>query len=148
MTAKTVAAAATRSSQQRTKRRHHRFRVCGIRNSTTNSQRAQSRRSQTQLETQPKSRKRRDRHQDGRTTFSNDEAPAKVKPIRPLLKGGAGNYKMKGVSEKGSTLTLKCLPTYIVFYLCICKSLFVAQIKVSRGGFICATNRLFFQIHK
>jgi hypothetical protein len=43
----------------------------------------------------------------------------------------------------GSTLTRKCLPTYIMYlYLCICKCLFfVAQIKVSRGGFICATNK-------
>ena len=37
-------------------------------------------------------------------------------------------------------MTRKCLPTYIDFYLCICRSLFVAQIKVPRGGFICATN--------
>jgi hypothetical protein len=30
----------------------------------------------------------------------------------------------------GSTLTHKCLPTYIEFCLCICKFLFVAKIKV------------------
>jgi hypothetical protein len=47
----------------------------------------------------------------------------------------------------GSTLTRKCLPTYMYLYLCICECLFVAQIKVSRGGFICATNRN-LQIHK
>ena len=33
------------------------------------------------------------------------------------------------------------------FYLCICKFLFVAQIKVPRGKFICPTNRN-LQIHK
>jgi hypothetical protein len=47
----------------------------------------------------------------------------------------------------GSTLTQKCLPTYMYLYLRICKFLFVAQIKNSRGGFICATNRN-LQIHK
>jgi hypothetical protein len=36
--------------------------------------------------------------------------------------------------SKGSTLIHKCLPTYIEFYLCICKFLFVAQIKVPLGG--------------
>jgi hypothetical protein len=42
----------------------------------------------------------------------------------------------------GSTWTHKCLPTYIELYLCIfCKFLFVAQIKVPRGTFICATNK-------
>jgi hypothetical protein len=35
----------------------------------------------------------------------------------------------------GSTLTRKCLPTYIEFYLCICKFLFVAQIKVPLWSF-------------
>ena len=38
--------------------------------------------------------------------------------------------------SKGSTLTHKCLPTYIEFNLCICKSLFVAQIKVPLGLFV------------
>jgi hypothetical protein len=44
---------------------------------------------------------------------------------------GGGNDKMKG---KGSTPTHKCLPTYIEFYLCICKFLFVAQIEVPPGN--------------
>ena len=35
----------------------------------------------------------------------------------------------------GSTLTRKCLPTYIEFYLCICKFLFVAQIKIPLWSF-------------
>jgi hypothetical protein len=47
----------------------------------------------------------------------------------------------------GFTLTQKCLPTYICLYSRICKFLFVAQIKSSRGGFICATKRN-LQIHK
>ena len=57
---------------------------------------------------------------------------------------GGGNDKMKG---KGSTLTHKCLGTYIEFYLCICKSLSVAQIAVPGGSAICATNRN-LRIHK
>ena len=57
---------------------------------------------------------------------------------------GGGNDKMKG---KGSTSTHKCLGTYIEFYLCICKSLSVAQIAVPGGSAICATNRN-LRIHK
>jgi hypothetical protein len=54
----------------------------------------------------------------------------------------------------GSTLTRKCLPTYIEFYLCICKFLFVAQIKVPLWSFcnvyLVFTNKTTFrtkQIH-
>jgi hypothetical protein len=55
--------------------------------------------------------------------------------------------------SKGSTLTHKCLPTYIEFYLCICKFLlFVTQIhkfrETENGDFLLNICVYYLCIHQ